>query len=248
MPATEPTATDAHRARPATAPPASAVVARPSGLSGDAYHHGDLRAACVAAGLRLATVGGPDAVTIRGVARLAGVSHTAPLHHFRDRDELLAAVAEAGFDRLVADAEDAVAGPVAGDPIERIRRYGLAYIRGAIGAPGLYRLMFGEAACDTGYGAYERLVRLVAESGLADGDPEPIALVFWAQVHGLAGLYADGKLAHELEGLAPGEVPRRAVDALDRLIDLLALDATRRAASRRPARPSSRPKPRRSSR
>jgi AcrR family transcriptional regulator len=196
-----------------------------SGHPTDAYHHGDLRAACIAAGLGLVAEGGPDAVTIRGVARAAGVSHTAPLHHFHDRDELLAAVAEVGFERLVAEASEAADADGA-DPIKRIRAYGLAYIRGAIGTPGLYRLMFGEAACETGFGAYELLLRLVAESGLTVGDPEPIALVFWAQVHGLAGLYAEGKLAHELEGLAPGEVPPRAVDALDRLIGLLVLGAT----------------------
>ncbi len=86
--------------------------------------------------------------------------------------------------------------------------------------------MFGEAACETGFGAYELLLRYVAESGLAAGDPEPIALVFWAQVHGLAGLYAEGKLAHELEGLPPGEVPPRVADALDRLIGLLVLGSS----------------------
>jgi AcrR family transcriptional regulator len=188
----------------------------------DPYHHGDLRAACIAAGLTLVAAGGPDAVTIRGIARLAGVSHTAPLHHFRDRDELLAGIAEAGFDRLLTAAGAAVTSSGI-DPIERIRRYGLAYIRVAIGSPGLYRLMFGEAACETGTAAYELLIRLVAESGLAVGDPEPVALVLWAQVHGLAGLYAEGKLAGELENLEPGQVPPRAEAALDRVIAALIL-------------------------
>jgi AcrR family transcriptional regulator len=62
-----------------------------------AYHHGNLRGACIDAGVALAEADGPDAVTIRGVARLAGVSHTAPLHHFRDRAELLHEIAERGF-------------------------------------------------------------------------------------------------------------------------------------------------------
>jgi AcrR family transcriptional regulator len=189
----------------------------------ESYHHGDLRAACIAAGLKLVAAGGPDAITIRGVARLVGVSHTAPLHHFRDRDDLLAGIAEAGFDRLVTAAGEAITSsgidPI--DPIERVRRYGLAYIRVAIGSPGLYRLMFGEAARGTGNAAYDLLIRLVAESGLSVADPEPVALVLWAQVHGLAGLYAEGKLSLELEGLEPGQVPIRAKEALDRLIDAL---------------------------
>jgi len=191
----------------------------------ESYHHGALRAACIAAGLKLVAAGGPDAITIRGVARLVGVSHTAPLHHFRDRDDLLAGIAEAGFDRLVTAAGEASTSsgidPI--DPIERVRRYGLAYIRVAIGSPGLYRLMFGEAARGTGNAAYDLLIRLVAESGLSVADPEPVALVLWAQVHGLAGLYAEGKLSLELEGLEPGQVPIRAEEALDRLIAALIL-------------------------
>lgn len=192
----------------------------------DTYHHGDLRAACVAAGLRLVAEGGADAVTIRGVARLAGVSHTAPLHHFRDRDELVAAVAQVGFDRLVDDA-NALSDDPALDPLERLTRYGEAYIRRAIGTPGLYRLMFGAAACETGYEAYEVLIRLVAASGLGGPDPEATALLLWAQVHGLAGLYADGKLAGELEGLPAGEIPPRASAALRRVVDALVLAAGR---------------------
>ncbi len=197
----------------------------------NAYHHGDLRAACIAAGLQLVAEGGADAVTIRGVARLVGVSHTAPIHHFRDRDHLLAGIAAAGFDRLVAAAGDA-ATDSAIDPIERIRRFGLAYIRVAIGAPALYRLMFAEAAQDTGNAPYELLIRLVAESGLAVADPEPVALALWAQVHGLAALYAEGKLASELEGLAPGQIPSRAEEALDRVIDALVLLSKSRHRSR----------------
>ena len=120
----------------------------------------------------------------------------------------------------MADAHAAIR-DVPTDPVEQIRRYGLVYVRGAIGSPGLFRLMFGDAACEVGVEAYQLLIDLVARSGLARGDPEPTALLIWAQVHGLAGLYAEGKLGHELEGLAPGQVPPRAVAALDRLIDSL---------------------------
>jgi AcrR family transcriptional regulator len=198
-----------------------AAVTEPDGVHRkDTYHHGDLRAACVAAGLRLVAEGGADAVTIRGVARLAGVSHTAPLHHFRDRDELVAAVAQVGFDRLVDDANAAIDDPAL-DPLERLTRYGEAYIRRAVETPGLYRLMFDAAACEVGYEAYEMLIRLVAVSGLGGADPDPTALLLWAHVHGLAGLYADGKLVHELDGLPPGEIPQRAAAALRQLIDAL---------------------------
>jgi len=187
----------------------------------DTYHHGDLRTACVEAGLALVHDGGQDALTIRGVARLAGVSHTAPLHHFHDRDELLAAVAQIGFTRLVERTRRAITDHPSSDGVGRLRTYGLLYVGEAIADPGLFQLMFSDAACDTGQEAYELLLELVAASGIGTQDPERLGLLFWAQVHGLAGLYAEGKLAHELVDLAPGQVPPRAEQALDDLISAI---------------------------
>ncbi|MCY7418712.1 MAG: TetR/AcrR family transcriptional regulator [Chloroflexi bacterium] len=185
----------------------------------DAYHHGDLRTACIAAGVRLVAQGGVEAVTIRGVARSAHVSHTAPLHHFRDRDELLGAVAQAGFDGLIARAAEVTRD--ATDPVDRVRRYAHAYLRGAIDDPGMFRLMFGAAACDVGYEAYALLHERAASSALGGRDPDGAALMIWAEVHGLASLYAEGKLRHELDGLGPADIPPRASKALDRLLALL---------------------------
>ncbi|MDQ3996358.1 MAG: TetR/AcrR family transcriptional regulator, partial [Gemmatimonadota bacterium] len=72
-----------------------------------AYHHGDLRRALVDAAIPLLRDGGPEALTLRAVARAAGVSQTAPYRHFADRAELVAAVAESGFRRLHARLVDA---------------------------------------------------------------------------------------------------------------------------------------------
>src|SRR5215213_3394269 len=65
-----------------------------------AYHHGDLRAALIRAGTELLRTEGPQALTLRAVARSAGVSAAAPYRHFADRRALVAAVAEQGFRRL----------------------------------------------------------------------------------------------------------------------------------------------------
>jgi AcrR family transcriptional regulator len=65
------------------------------------YHHGDLAAALVQAGLTLVEEEGIEAVSLRAVARRAAVSHSAPYHHFATKAELLAAIAAAGFDRMV---------------------------------------------------------------------------------------------------------------------------------------------------
>jgi AcrR family transcriptional regulator len=172
---------------PVTAPPdARAADGR------DAYHHGDLRAACIDAGLRLVEDGGPDAVTIRGVARLVGVSHQAPLHHFRDRDELLHEVAERGFELLLERLDRELA-PGAG-PLEALRTYGLAYVLHAVEHPGLFQVMF--APCDAeppGEAAYRRLIDLCAATQAAGelpgDDPLRLGLLVWSTVHGLAALY-----------------------------------------------------------
>ncbi len=157
----------------------------------DTYHHGHLRAACVEAGIALAQAEGPEAVTIRGVARMAGVSHTAPLHHFRDREELLHEVAERGFD-LLLERLDRELRPGAG-PLDSLRTYGLVYVLQAVDQPGLFRVMF--APCDDppGEAAYRRLIGLCAAAQAAGelpgDDPFRLGLLVWSTVHGLASLY-----------------------------------------------------------
>jgi AcrR family transcriptional regulator len=162
----------------------------------DTYHHGNLRAACVEAGIRLVEEAGPDAVTIRGVARIAGVSHTAPLHHFRDREDLLDAVADRGFDLLV-ERLDASLAPGA-TPTAALRAYGRAYVDHAVTHRGLFALMFRPAAEMQGEASYRRLIGLCAASQAAGElpgiDPYRLALVLWSSVHGLAALYATSNL------------------------------------------------------
>src|SRR6202142_1150909 len=89
------------------------------------YHPGNLKQALLEASLDLMRKAGPGAFTLREVARRAGVSHNAPYRHFRDKEELLAAVATGGFDRLTRAL--AAAGPKA-SPLDRLRLSGVAYV------------------------------------------------------------------------------------------------------------------------
>ncbi|MFN8074429.1 MAG: TetR/AcrR family transcriptional regulator [Kineosporiaceae bacterium] len=126
-----------HHRPPAGAPPAAA---------GKPYHHGNLRTALVTAGLELAREGGPDAVVLRAVSRLAGVSHSAGYRHFADQGELLREVARrcmAELAELMRVRADAVP---AGDPVwrawARLDAIGRAYVEFAITEPGWFRTTF----------------------------------------------------------------------------------------------------------
>lgn len=166
-----------------------------------AYHHGDLPAALVRAAIELLDAEGFDAdLSLRAVARRAGVSTGAPYRHFADRNALLAAVAAVGYRQLTealrtAESESDV------DSAEALAAIALAYVRFAIDRPGLFRVMFAGGCCQSDNAD---LVAAVADinayllgvvtRGVRSDSPEVAAVGAWALVHGLAFLYLDGKL------------------------------------------------------
>lgn len=158
---------------------------------------------CVVAERRFAE-GGVDSVTMRQLANELGCSPMTPYRYFRDKDEILAAVRTAAFDRFADALETAGAGIT--DPHERARATGRAYLDFAFGQPNAYRLMFdmsqpdddrypdlaraGERARATMSGNLESM----AEGGQVHGDPEVLGYVIWAAIHGLVVLRLAGKL------------------------------------------------------
>lgn len=160
------------------------------------YHHGDLRAALLAAGEVELAERGIEGFSLRSVAKRAGVSHAAPAHHFGDMGGLLTALATEGFLRFQAAMEAREAGSP--DPRERALRAGLGYLDFATARPALFRLIFSSAKPNTAdpalHAAAERsylhLVGLVKAMG--GGDADIIAL--WAASHGIADLVLGGKL------------------------------------------------------
>ncbi len=171
----------------------------------DAYHHGDLRRALLDASLALLDEGGVGAISLREVARKAGVSHNAPYHHFADRASLLAAIADEGFAQLARQMAEARA--AASDARARLEACGLAYVRFALSSPARFKLMFRPELAPTTAGsarsraaptALETLTGAIVDAqavGLAPaGDPKPFVLTAWTSVHGLASLWLDGPL------------------------------------------------------
>jgi AcrR family transcriptional regulator len=104
------------------------------------YHHGDLSRALVEAARRILEAEGPAALTLRAVAREAGVSPAAPYHHFKDKCELIDAVARQGWEELgevIAEARRNAA-----SPRDALAEIGVAYVRFARHNPALYRIMY----------------------------------------------------------------------------------------------------------
>ena len=104
------------------------------------YHHGNLREALLRAAIRLIAEVGPTAFTLREVARRAGVSHNAPYRHFRDKNDLMTAVATEGYRELTEAMERAARGQ--NRAIDRLKYAGLAYIEFALRRPEHFTVMF----------------------------------------------------------------------------------------------------------
>lgn len=168
------------------------------------YHHGHLREALVAEGLRLLEEAGEAGFSLRELARRVGVSANAAYRHFASREALLEALAADGFRRFGAAQLQAAA--AAGHPLCGFLAAGHAYIAFARAQPALFRLMFGRFSAGRGEGemaqagelAYQGLRHAVAAAlALAVDDPvvEVAALHAWSLVHGLSLLVLDGQLA-----------------------------------------------------
>jgi AcrR family transcriptional regulator len=177
------------------------------------YHHGDLRAALLDAALEVLEEDGATALSLRAVARRAGVSAAAPYRHYADREALVSAVAAVGYRDLAERL--AAAHPAPSTPAQ-LADVAVAYVCFAIERPALFRIMFSEP-CDrdndervAATAAVTHYLREIVARAFPDSDPEALAPAIWALVHGLAFLYLDGKL----EPTDPAAVDERVSSAV----------------------------------
>jgi AcrR family transcriptional regulator len=158
------------------------------------YHHGELRAALLRAAGRLLEKQGLAALSLREVARCAGVSHNAPYRHFPDRDSLLAALAAAGFAALGTALQEAAARG-------GLRAMGETYVDFALARPQRFRLMFGALPIAQHAALRESAARVFEglAQALAPQIPGPAgrdaSIAAWALVHGLSQLLLDERIA-----------------------------------------------------
>lgn len=180
------------------------------------YHHGDLRAACLRAARELLEEDGSAGLSLRAVARRAGVSATAPYRHYADRDALVSAVAAEGYRELAEHLAAAHPEPRTPDELASVA---VAYVRFALDRPAMFRVMFAEP-CDpdseervAATAAISEYVRGIVHAVFPGVDPDALATTVWALVHGLAFLHLDGKLDSSTPEVVDTQV-RAAVRAL----------------------------------
>lgn len=178
------------------------------------YHRGNVRADLIKAALKVLKKEGVSAVTLTGLAQAIGVSTPAVYNHFRNKEALLAAVAVAGYRRLIAREKVALSGA---SPEGRLRAVAVAYLRFALAEPNLYRLMFRREIENRSL--YPELIEAEDEAFALAGrilepmiDPTrrpqdyPRAFLPWATLHGIAMLMSDRQVAfrddRELEAIA----------------------------------------------
>lgn len=182
------------------------------------YHHGNLREALIEAAQRIMAEQGPEGVTLSEAARMAGVSPAAPYRHFKDRSNLMVAVAHQGFVEF-ADALEKAWNNGSESPLKALMRVGMAYLDFARNRPAFYAAMF-EAGINHGDDPDLSLESNRAFGVLRDASaavhatlpedrrapPLMIALHIWSFAHGIASLFQRGDMARRNLPVTPEEL------------------------------------------
>jgi AcrR family transcriptional regulator len=169
------------------------------------YHHGDLRAAMLRATEQMVADLGPEAVSVREVARRAGVSSGAPFHHFPTRRALMTALAEEATHRLRQRLEDAVAKVRETRPRKRLRAMGRAYLGWVVDNPAQFKIVSDRRLIDYTESIQrdnaavqvlmrETLLRAIRQADAPELDIDQAMLQMRAMAYGLARMFVDGHL------------------------------------------------------
>ncbi len=186
---------------------------------GAAYHHGELPATLMALALEHIEAHGTEKLSLRALAREAGVSPTAPYRHFATKQCLLAALATQGFERLGAITQEAAEGHTVAQ--ERLVAMAVGYVNFAKDNPTAYQLMFGSVlgdfseytmlhhAANSAYALVESALKEVVREGELDLNEDRLGGVLWAFVHGMASL-----VISEIDTGGSDSSPMRSLESL----------------------------------
>lgn len=179
------------------------------------YHHGNLRDALVLAALDILQTHGIEHLSLRTLARATGVTQAAPYSHFKDKNALLAAIAETGFRRLALCMAEAATGQR--DPVLRIEKLMTGYVRFALENRPLFRLMFAHELADmkpfptlamTAGKSYAQFSAALSAQNAPQHDTGFMTVAVWSLCQGLSSLLVDDKL----------DITRHGADDLDAFV------------------------------
>lgn len=170
------------------------------------YHHGNLKSALIEAGLKILKNEGAHKLSLREIAKVAGVTHMAPYRHFENKEALLADIAENGFKLLKENIEQNIE-EYNENPRQQLIEISKTYVRIAIENPEYFNVMFGGFISEQS--KYENLEKISAQtfdrfiyvikegqkSGMIrDDEPKQIAVTLWSMLHGIANLLINESL------------------------------------------------------
>ena len=168
------------------------------------YHHGNLKKAVITRALEIISQKGIDGLSLREVARALGTSHAAPYRHFKDKNELLAAIAEDGLQRMLAQMKGKFRNKNA---IQKLREIGAVYVQFGAKNPYQFRVMFArELANRALYPALQqasrntmKMLEEVVKEGqnsklIIPGNSRDIAVMLWSSVHGVTELFINNQM------------------------------------------------------
>ena len=211
-------------------------------MTTDNYHHGDLKNALIEAGLDILAKDGVGGLSLRKVARKAGVSHSAPYAHFTDKQALIAAISTEGY-RFLYERTKEIREKLPDEPDRQLVEVAWAYVRFAQTNPAHFKVTFSNAVeREKDYPAlvemtgnlFGQVVQIVEACGKANVleamEPEAMAVGVWSVVHGFASLLIEGQISHvildkmpvrkllvfELNRMTLEELPEIMLDADDK--------------------------------
>lgn len=189
----------------------------------DSYHKGNLKNKLISSGLEILSREGIESLSLRMVAKAAGVSHAAPYRHFNNKEALIAAIAEEGFKKL-SDSIIQAASLFPGNPELQFKEAGWGYISFALENPEHLKVMFGSFSdgCEldkgTSFDSLIELIRNCQNAGMIrDEDPLILALTTWSTVHGLSLIFINNQMPEtEMSGNSQFQegLARKIIDTL----------------------------------
>ncbi len=176
------------------------------------YHHGDLKNALIEAGIEILSKEGVNGLSLRKVARKAGVSHAAPYAHFADKQSLIAAIALDGHSKIHARIEEVqVLHP--NDPLKQLVRLAWAYMQFGLESPAHYKITFsGLIENEKNYpelvevtrqslAALQKIIADCQSAGIlssSEYETEIVAITLWGLIHGLVSLVIESQVSSDL--------------------------------------------------